>query len=103
MKKILYNSCYGGFCFSKDVLLELGYENPTDDDIYRFSSNIKNRTSPRVITVVEKLGLERSSGLCSKIAILEVHRDDVYEINDIDGKETLTFKCNLNNDSNIIF
>ena len=102
MKKILYNGCHGGFGFSKKLLEELGYDNPTRDDINKFSEDKRNRTKKDVIAAVEKIGLKDSSGGFCRLEILELYDSAIYSIDDYDGKETLIYKGSLE-DRDIIF
>lgn len=99
MKKILYNNQYGGFGFSDEVLEHFGIEK---DKSYPFTNNPRNRTNKEIIEFVEKIGLEKASGECCKLAILEADDDDIYEIESFDGKERLIYRGNLNN-CDIIF
>jgi hypothetical protein len=103
VKKILYNTCHGGFGFSEKLLQRF---NITDGqwgkEGHKFCSDLKNRINPEVIKAVEELGLKESSGECSNLSIEEIDDGDVYRIDDFDGYEKLIFVCNIN-DSDIIF
>lgn len=90
MYKVVINRCYGGFSLSKelgDILIEkygigqqcrFGYWLP--DDIERHDK--------RLISAIEDLGLDKSSGMCSKLSIETIHCA-MYRIDEYDGMETL--------------
>lgn len=96
MKKVVINSCYGGFSLSKKAmerLEELGvkdeyYEenknnSATFDDMWYPS--IK-RSDPRLVQVVEELG-DEASGACAKLEVVEVNGK--YRITEYDGWESI--------------
>jgi hypothetical protein len=62
-----------------------------------FCHNLSNRTNPLVIAAVERIGLEKASGECCKLAIEEIGDDDIYVIEEFDGKERLLFVCRAKN------
>jgi hypothetical protein len=67
MKKILYNKKYGGFGFSNQLLERFGITDGQYSVVgYEFCSNIFNRTNPRVVEIVEEIGLEAASGELKK-------------------------------------
>lgn len=78
--KVVINKCYGGFDISKEAkeeLKKLGVEDP-DWTI--------NRTDPRLIEVVEKLG-KLADGDHAKLKIVEIPDDVDWYIDDYDGVE----------------
>lgn len=97
MKKVVINSCYGGFSLSKKAmerLEELGVKDEfyeenkndpalDDDDMWR--PNVK-RSDPRLVQVVEELG-DEASGACAELEVVEV--DGKYRITEYDGWESI--------------
>jgi hypothetical protein len=100
MKKILINSCHGGFGFSEILLQKF---NITDGqwgkEGHKFCSDLKNRTNPEVIKVVEELGLKESSGQCSCLELIEIYDNDIYKIEEHDGNEKLIYVGSLITDN----
>ena len=80
--KIAINECYGGFGLSKEAEAMLPKEiNFRDGD----------RTDPRLIEVIEKLGYE-ANGPFAKIAIYDIPDEATdYKIWEYDGVETLIY------------
>lgn len=90
--RIVVNTCFGGFCLSKaakDMYAELtaGVERSVgwcaDLDVLR--------DDPRLLAVVDALGLEACSGRGAALAVVEIP-DDVgadgrWEIQEYDGNE----------------
>ena len=140
-RKVVYNSCYGGFGLSIEALvLYYKYKYPektlffyqtildspefdrisipeseakhsdsflvdvldkdfgpkvltTDlDDYYKHVVNLDpwsiERHDPILVRVVEELGSEKASGMCSELAIADIG-DSLYRIEDYDGYETV--------------
>lgn len=101
MKKVVYNSCYGGFGLSekaKERMIELGYKELELNSEYvpnkeRGLFNSKywdpydiSRTHPILVQVVEELGDDASGPYAHlKIALVE----DKYRITEYDGAETV--------------
>lgn len=86
--KVLYNSDHGGFCLSRiasKALVELGID---IDPEYGYLPDDISRHDPRLIAVVECLGLKASDGWCAKLAIHEI-KGDRYRIEEYDGAETV--------------
>ena len=83
--KVVLNNCWGGFSLSdeaKDMFVSLGGD-PKHVD--RFSVD---RTAPKLVEVVEKLGL-RANGECADLKIVDIPEDIEYYIDDYDGVETI--------------
>lgn len=84
--KIILNKCFGGFGLSDEAYELMGleldsYYNP--DDV---------RKDPRLIACIEALGLERYSGFCAELQVVEIPDNFTdYEIDDYDGWERLTY------------
>jgi hypothetical protein len=106
MKKIVINSCYGGFSLSPDAIKRyaelaglnlitvedegwpnntLFYEDEVKDENY-FSDRSIDRTDPILIQVVEEFG-ERADGFCARLKIVEIPDDVKWHIDEYDGKE----------------
>jgi len=83
--KVLINVKYGGFGLSDAVYEKLGPEYK-DHDFYT------DRANPRLIEVVEELGLEASADEISKLRIVEIPDDVEWEINGHAGSEWITEK-----------
>ena len=83
--KVVLNNCWGGFSLSdeaKDMFVSLGGD-PKQVD--RFSVD---RTDPKLVEVVEKLGL-RANGECADLKIVDIPEDIEYYIDDYDGVESI--------------
>jgi hypothetical protein len=84
--KVVINTRYGGFGLSRQAYVELnlewdGYGYAYDDD----------RTNPKLVEVVEKLG-EAASSAYAELAVVEIPDDVTYDIHDNDGAETVVEK-----------
>ena len=80
--KIAINKCYGGFGLSKEARAML------PKDMYRWDMD---RTDPRLIEVIEKLG-EEANGEFARLAIFDIPEDATdYQIWEYDGAETLIY------------
>lgn len=98
MKKLLYNTSYGGFGFSVEFLKHFGItDEKYSDKSYAFNMDKSNRTNPEVIALVEKMGLEKASGSGCRLAILIIGDDDIYEIEEYDGLENPKLICRAKN------
>lgn len=86
MPKVVVNRCWGGFGLSEEAYAELGI--PWDKYGYAFSDD---RTNPKLVEVVEKLG-DRASGSLSSLSVVEVPDDVEWEIDDYDGMERVAEK-----------
>ena len=84
--KVLYNKGYGGFCFSDEArqrLKEIGLDTYT-----------VRRHDPRLISIVEEIGLERASGSYSNLQIAEIDYN-LYQIREYDGSEKIVVPNDL--------
>jgi hypothetical protein len=89
---MLYNSQYGGFGFSQEFLQYFGITGgPYSNEGCDFAENPFNRTNPLVFKIIDLIGLERASGDSCKLAFEEIHEDDIYLIDEYDGKEKLKY------------
>lgn len=78
--KVVINRCFGGFGLSHEALKHLGI---SEDDQYELE-----RTDPRLVEAVEKLG-KQASGSWSDLLVVEIPDDMPYYIDDYDGAETI--------------
>lgn len=92
--KIFLNKCYGGYGLSKEAITL--YNNRTNSnyvdywDIEKsFKNEMKFRTDPILVSIVEELGLD-AGGEYSELQVIEIP-DDAKEpyIHEYDGFETL--------------
>lgn len=81
--KVVINRCFGGFELSREACEFLGLECGK----YGFYGSI-DRTDPRLVECVEKLG-DRASGSLSALKVVEVPDDVDWTIEDYDGVETV--------------
>ena len=102
--KVVLNSCYGGFGLSKaaikmlrdkhglNIFSDHGYVD--NDDFGIFDDNRDAyRMDKRLISVVQKLGVDKASGDHAKLRIVSVPDDVVdvhgWHISDYDGIDTI--------------
>ena len=88
-EKVKFCICvkYGGFGLSEEavqMLMELGVEYLSYNN-----NSIDFRSNPRVIEVIEQLGLDRARGDCCKLKIIEVPKELIkyVTIHEYDGLE----------------
>lgn len=79
--KIVINKCYGGFGLSEAAKAEMGL--PPGG----YDGNL-DRTDPKLIETVEKLG-EAANGGFADLEIIEIPDEIEWEIFDYDGIETV--------------
>ncbi len=88
--KIVLNKCYGGFSVSEAVYKEFGIKWDGYGHLYKDADGKEvERTDPRLIAAIEKLGEEASSGCLAKLEIVEIPDDVEWEMDDYDGIETV--------------
>lgn len=93
--KIVINRCWGGFGVSEIVYKELGikwdgYGYLRNEDFGIESDNSDEfRTNPRLISAIEKVGVEMASGDMAKLKIVDIPDDVKFYIHDYDGMETV--------------
>lgn len=78
--KVLINTCYGGFGFSKE------FQNLIGDDLYAWEIS---RNDQELIKKAEEFGLEKASGLYSRLEVVEIPDGCFYEIHEYDGTESI--------------
>jgi hypothetical protein len=103
-KKILYNKSYGGFGFSDEFFRHLdelykylGVRELTSREKTDFQADMSNRTNSMVFDIIDSIGLEKASGLSCELTFKEIHEDEIYEIEESNGKEELKFICMAKN------
>jgi hypothetical protein len=84
--KIALNRDFGGFGLSKAAYEALGI--PWDGYGYAYRDD-DQRTDPRLIEVIERLGSRAASGPLAKLKIIEIPDDVDFIIDDYDGLETI--------------
>ena len=104
--KVVINRCFGGFGLSDEAHRELGSEFEESDfalagggywtltgDLAEFdnwSMDMKFRTHPRLVDVVERLG-HRANGRFADLGIVEIPDDAINpRIDEYDGNESVT-------------
>ena len=79
--KVVINGCYGGFSLSDEALAYLGIPGGSR---YTYDND---RTNPKLVECVEKLGEAASHGLSSSLYVVEVPDNVKWTITDYDGME----------------
>ena len=79
--KVVINGCYGGYSLSDEALDYLGIPGASR---YTYDND---RTNPKLVECVEKLGEAASHGLGSSLYVVEVPDDVEWTITDYDGIE----------------
>lgn len=79
--KVVINGCYGGFSLSDEALAYLGIPGGS-----RFSYE-DDRTNPKLVECVEKLGEAVNHDSASYLYVVEVPDDVKWTITDYDGIE----------------
>ena len=90
-KRIVVNSCYGGFNLSDEIKTSYRALNPAvANEINWYANESIARDDPILLDLIDTIGLERASGLYCKLAIVEIPDDfpvDGWTINEYDGIE----------------
>ena len=81
-KRVVINTCYGGYGLSKEAYEYMGME--WDGYGYAFESD---RGNSKLIKCVEALGL-KASGACAALEIVDTHTSN-YAIVEFDGSESI--------------
>lgn len=100
--EILLNGCYGGFHISKLAIVEynkiktekdINYKESLDE--YDYYNSLSIKTDLDMIEVIKKLGVD-ANGTYSKIIIETINYEllNYIQINEYDGRESLSFKIN---------
>ncbi len=91
--KIIYNDCYGSFCFSADFLAE--YKARTGATIRAYIDTLPGphsvRCDPAAVALLEERGTEWSSGPGAYLSVYKLPTifKDCWEIDEYDGNETV--------------
>jgi len=94
MRKIVINTCYGGFALSKQALEQYAARKNIDpgayDDNFGYFENISEhdieRDDPDLVAVVEELE-DEADGPYSSLKVVEIPEDVVWSIHEYDGAE----------------
>ncbi len=93
--KVAYNACFGGFGLSQEALSRLaqlkreaGVQLVDEDDYWFFRENMKQRSDPHLIQVIEELG-KRASDSLADLQICDVPAGARWRIDEYDGNETV--------------
>ena len=85
MKKIVINTCYGGFGLS-DLAMRRYAEIKKIEDVNTIHVYDIDRADPALVQVVEELG-KKSNDIYSELCIVEIPEDVSWYIEEYDGKE----------------
>jgi hypothetical protein len=77
--KVLINTCFGGFGFSKEFQNLIG-------ELYAWEVD---RDDQEFIKKAEEFGLEKASGLYSRLEVVEIPDGCEYSIHEYDGAESI--------------
>ncbi len=99
MKKIVINSCYGGFGLSKeacDMYCEIKGISPGEwNKIWGYYENFYTKDIDRadedLVRIVETLG-DKASGACAELKVVEIPDDVEWTIQEYDGYEHVAEK-----------
>lgn len=98
MRKIVINTCYGGFALSKEALDYIIEVKNIDPGVWQqwgyyenFSDLSLSRDDPDLVAVVEKFG-EAASADMSSLKIVEIPDNVEWEVMDYDGVEWVAEK-----------
>ena len=89
--KIVIKKCYGGFGLSQKAYEELGLEWDGYGFAYGCCCDFEQRSDPKLVEVVEKLGPE-SWGQFAELSIVEIPKDIEWTIEEYDGIEWVAEK-----------
>jgi hypothetical protein len=92
--KIVINICFGGFSFSTDFKtffdIPIDSRRPSNESLGLPEDDyISWRAHPKLITALEAFGLEKASGVLSRLKIVEIPDDVIWEIENYDGSEVV--------------
>jgi hypothetical protein len=92
MKKIVINSCFGGFGLSRQALdLYMDLAKVPDEEREDFWEHYIERDDPALIEVVERLGQE-ADGEFADLKIVEIPDDVEWQVEEYDGLEHVAEK-----------
>jgi len=84
MRKIVINTCYGGFSLSQKAMDVLAQKGCLIDNYRAYGE----RANPLVAEVVESLG-EEANGKYAKLKVVEIPDGIEYTIEEFDGVESI--------------
>lgn len=88
MRKVVINTCYGGFSLSKEAFelycQKAGVEGETS--LYDRCHGVP-RDDTALVEAVEELGVEKASGVYARLKIVEIPDDVEWHIYEYDGNE----------------
>lgn len=87
--KVLYNTCYGGFNFSKQFVEEFNKRHP--DRPKKLEEWHEERIDPNIIALFEEKGSVWSSGAYAKLDMDEIPDDVEFRIHEYDGMEAVAW------------
>lgn len=85
MRKVVINTCYGGFSLS-DSARNLYYQK-LGRTVHEWLDHLIPRDDPMLIETVEELGVEKASGIHARLKIVEIPEDVEWHIYEYDGNE----------------
>lgn len=88
MKKIVINSCYGGFSLSDDAIKS--YHDQTGVTLSMFGSDVP-RDNAALVAIVEQMGRKACGGY-AQLKVVEIPVDVEWEIGEHDGNEWIAEK-----------
>lgn len=88
LKKVVINTCFGGYGLSEKVVLKFNEEIGTN-----MSASVASYTIPRdndlLIRIIEEVGVANAGGLSANLKIIEIPDDIEFVIREYDGRETV--------------
>lgn len=88
LKKVIINTCFGGYSLSEKVVLKFNKESGTNMSASEASYKIP-RDNDLLIRIIEEVGVADAGGLCAELKIIEIPDDIEFVISEYDGIETL--------------
>lgn len=86
MRKVVINTCYGGFSLSREAF-ELYCQKAGLKDQYYDGGRGIYRDDTALVEAVEELGVEKASGDHARLKIVEIPDDVEWHIYEYDGNE----------------
>ena len=91
--KIVINNCYGGFGLSKAACDFLGIDR---GEVYnKYTINDKNRTDPKLVECIEKLGEKANADCNTDLVVIEIPDQIEFGIMDYGGMEIVYEKGHI--------
>lgn len=86
MKKILINKCYGGYSLSEEFIDHLKTINLANENDNTYSIE---RDNQEIVEEAIKFGLDKASGMCANLTVIEIPEKAHYYIDEYDGIESI--------------